>query len=167
MTKLRDPRDFPAAIEAIARELGFAEAGAVVGKTDHLIRKWADPDADQKPSLDQATALDAAMLMRTGRHPIADALLRKLDDIAAEHDAAPVLDRFVGVVASLSDIGTAFRAAVDPSGPGGASITYAELCATLAAIGRATDDLANLRRDVQAAWDRQRRVIPVRKVGER
>ena len=60
--KLRNPRDFAAAITQIRSALGEAACAEIVGRSASLIRKWSDPDHPALPNIAQALLLDSAFV---------------------------------------------------------------------------------------------------------
>lgn len=58
--KPRDPHTWPDAVTRILGHLQADGAARAVNKSEALVRDWADPARNQKPSLDQALALSVA-----------------------------------------------------------------------------------------------------------
>lgn len=56
--KSRNPDSFEAALQALCGEIGWAEAAALLGKSESLLRKWCDPDHNSAPSLINAFKLE-------------------------------------------------------------------------------------------------------------
>lgn len=129
MMKARQPETIEAAIEAICGVLGGSDAaGAVVGKSGALVRKWSDPDCDgHRIPLEAAMALDAACKAAGGGTPIADMMSRRLDqvDAPAPRPVDPST-AMLGVTAAVGTLAAAVQAAVHPSSPGGARLTLTE-----------------------------------------
>jgi len=77
--KLRNPKEFSAAVTRIRAALGEDGCARAVGRSDSLVRKWADPDHPAMPNLDQALGLDAAY-------------------VAAGHGDAPILGLYQDLI---------------------------------------------------------------------
>ena len=77
--KLRNPKEFSAAITRVRAALGEEGCARAVGRSDSLVRKWADPDHPAVPNLDQALSLDAAY-------------------VAAGHGDAPILGLYQDLI---------------------------------------------------------------------
>ena len=60
MHKMRQPGSIADAISRIIGDMTAEDAGAAIGKSDSLIRKWSDPDTDNWPDSMQILALDVA-----------------------------------------------------------------------------------------------------------
>lgn len=106
VVKPRHPVSFPGAVTRIMGALGLGAAQAI-GKSDSLIRKFADPDHDALPNLDQALALDAAFVLATGDEaPILRVYLQLLEDLTrgAAHAAQPPHARLMRVMAEAGEI---------------------------------------------------------------
>ncbi|MCA3264947.1 MAG: hypothetical protein ING19_02665 [Azospirillum sp.] len=116
VVKPRHPVSFPGAVTRIMGALGLGAAQAI-GKSDSLIRKFADPDHDAQPNLDQALALDAAFVLATGDEaPILRVYLQKLEDLTrgAAHVALAPHARLMRVMAEMGEIaGDLHAASVD------------------------------------------------------
>lgn len=60
--KRRDPGTFKSALTRIVSELGAKHAAQAVGRSQSLVRKWADPDEASLPNVAQAAQLDRAFV---------------------------------------------------------------------------------------------------------
>tara|TARA_R110000737_G_scaffold10365_1_gene26029 strand:+ start:187 stop:666 length:480 start_codon:yes stop_codon:yes gene_type:complete len=79
--KLRNPKEFAAAVTRIRSALGEEGCARAVGRSDSLVRKWADPDHPAIPNLDQALSLDAAYVAAGhGDAPIFELYQDQLED---------------------------------------------------------------------------------------
>lgn len=102
----RHPVTFAAAVTRIQGALGLAAAQAV-GKSESLVYKWAHPDHDAQPNLDQALKLDAAFVLATGdAAPILRVYLQRLEDATAgaAHAAEAPHARLMRVMAEAGEI---------------------------------------------------------------
>ncbi|WP_121120075.1 hypothetical protein [Croceibacterium ferulae] len=80
MTKVRDPYDFPKAIQTIGKLIGWDVAGAMFGVTGRAVEFWGDDDKGTLPTLAQAFALDAAYVAAGGNYaPILESYARQFD----------------------------------------------------------------------------------------
>jgi hypothetical protein len=80
VTKVRDPYDFPKAIQTIGKMIGWDVAGAMFGVTGRAVEFWGDDDHAALPTLVQAFALDAAYVAAGGNHaPILESYARQFD----------------------------------------------------------------------------------------
>jgi hypothetical protein len=127
--KPRTPKSFAAALTKIMTALTDARCAEIVGRSDSLIRKWADPDHASMPTLHQALALDIVYAREGHGDPVILEVYEDLiNDAVEERDDIPVdiLLSALSVQGVVGDLSEAIRAALDPDGPRGASITHNE-----------------------------------------
>lgn len=80
--KPRHAKNFARAVSIIRSELSENECAEAVGRSNSLIRKWADPDNPAVPNLEQALTLDLLYAKSIGkRPPILDIYTDKLTDV--------------------------------------------------------------------------------------
>ncbi len=80
--KLRNPKEFAAAMTKIRIALEEGECARVVGRSESLIRKWCDPDHPSAPNIHQALQLDSAYVSGGyGPPPLLRLYEELLDDI--------------------------------------------------------------------------------------
>lgn len=114
VVKPRHPVSWSGAVTRIMGALGLA-AAASVGRSDSLVRHWADPDGDREPNLTQAVALDAAYVLATGDAP---PLLRVYEQLLADrtrgsvHQAQAPHARFLAVMSEVGEISTGLHQAL-------------------------------------------------------
>ena len=124
--KPRTPKSFAAALTKIMAALTDERCAEIVGRSDSLIRKWADPDHASLPTLHQAIALDILYAREGhGDPPIFEIYEDLINDAVDERNdvSVDILLSALSVQGVVGDLSEAIRAALDPNGPGGASIT--------------------------------------------
>ncbi len=83
--KPRYAKNFARAVSIIRSEISEDDCAAAVGRSNSLIRKWADPDNPAVPNLEQALALDLLYARTVGKKPpILDIYTDKLTDVLNE-----------------------------------------------------------------------------------
>lgn len=127
--KPRTPKSIAGALTKIMTALSDARCAEIVGRSDSLIRKWADPDHPSQPTLAQALALDLMYVEQGhGDPPILEIYQDLLADALSHRDdrEADILMTALSVQSAVGSLSEAIRAALDPNGPGGVSITASE-----------------------------------------
>jgi hypothetical protein len=122
MTKLRVPHTWAEAATRVAGELGYAEAGLVVGRSERTIYEWANPDTATRPSLEQMIALDAAYIAAGGEGaPFLAAHAHQLDltSAALTADRSALVE---AVQTTARECGEAIDAALTVSAPNASPI---------------------------------------------
>lgn len=118
MAKLRAPRSFEHAITKIMAELSDEGAGAVIARSGSLVRKFADPDNDSLPNIEQALAFDIAFMQETGQSaPILETYIHKLNEAttdAAHPEMVPLKD---AAMMLQCGVGAFSRAALEATCP--------------------------------------------------
>ena len=140
--KPRTPKSIAGALTRIMAVLGDARCAEIVGRSDSLIRKWADPDHSSQPNLAQALALDLVFVKEgRGDPPILEIYKDLLEDALNERDdrEADILMTALSVQSAVGSLSEAIRAALDPDGPGGVSITASERQSILEILDRLED----------------------------
>jgi len=140
--KPRTPKSMAAAVTKIMTALSDERCAEIVGRSDSLIRKWADPDHASSPTLHQAMALDIVYAREGhGDPPILGVYEDILNDALDERkgDIADILMSTLSVQGVVGDLSEAVKAALDPSGPGGSAITPRERQTILQIIDRLED----------------------------
>lgn len=126
--KHKNPHALETALfEAVALLGGPDAAGAVIGKTGALVRKYTDPDAEGRIALSQALEIDMACKQSRGVTPINDFYCRALDGCDATEQTADAFAASFDALVSMTRLAEAIKAAKAPTGPGGHRITQAEL----------------------------------------
>ena len=147
VVKPRHPVSWPGAVTRIMGALGLA-AGQAIGKSDSLIRKFADPDHDAVPNLHQALALDAAFVLATGEEaPILRVYLQRLEDATrgAPHAAVAPHTRLLQVMAETGEIAADLHRALDDG-----ALTANERATLQKDIADAIEKLTAMSRDLDA-----------------
>lgn len=112
MTKLRPPLTPYRALTEIAAQLGWDGCGSVLGKSESLMRKWGDPDAEREISFQDAIRLDAAYLRAGGgRAPLLECYAARLDLDADEREDQEQL--LAATSKAAKEAGEAVGAALD------------------------------------------------------
>lgn len=140
--KPRTPKSFAAALTKIMTALGDGLCAEIVGRSDSLVRKWADPDHASQPTLSQALALDLAYVRGGHGEPQILKIYEEMLDDALHERAGRDADIIMSALSVQGAVGTlseAIRAALDPDGPGGALITPRERQQILEIIDRLED----------------------------
>jgi len=82
IVKPRSAKNFARAVSLIRADLSEDECAQAVGRSNSLVRKWADPDNPAVPNLEQALALDLLYARVVGKKPpILDIYTDKLTDV--------------------------------------------------------------------------------------
>jgi hypothetical protein len=80
--KPRYAKNFARAVSLIRSEISEDACAEAVGRSNSLVRKWADPDNPAVPNLEQALALDLLYAKSVGKKPpILDIYTDKLTDV--------------------------------------------------------------------------------------
>ena len=119
--KPRTPKSFAAAITKVMSALSDDRCAEIVGRSDSLIRKWADPDHASLPTLYQALALDVVYAREGhGSPPIMEVYEDLIEHAVDDRDDVPVdiLFSALGVQGVVGDLSEAIQSALRPSGPG-------------------------------------------------
>lgn len=117
LIKPRHPISWAGALDRLIGRLGVAVCAEIVGKSESLVRKWADPDCHELPSVEQAYQLDAGW-MRAGMMgaPCCEVLQHRLDQVEATAHPVPVapLERLAEISAEVGELASAvLRAETD------------------------------------------------------
>lgn len=140
--KLRTPKSFAAAVTKIMAALSDERCAEILGRSDSLIRKWADPDHPSLPTLPQAVILDILYAKEGhGESPILDVYKDLVNDALEEQSnvAVDIMLSALSVQGAVGNLSEAIRAALDPSGPGGVVITPHERQTILQIIDKLED----------------------------
>ena len=126
MHKVRVPGTFSHAITATCEDVGFKVAADAVGKSESLLRRWADPDDDPLPRVDQALLLDKAWTEEhEGEPPILQMWRRSVHPTDAPKGECVRAALFDFTTASAW-LHLALDEATAPTSPGGHKITQKE-----------------------------------------
>ncbi len=140
--KPRTPKSFAAALTKIMAALSNERCAEILGRSDSLIRKWADPDHPSLPTLNQAVVLDTLYTREGhGEPPILGVYEELVKGALREQgdDSVSILLSALSVQGAVGDLSEAIRAALDPAGPGGVAITLNERQTILQIIDRLED----------------------------
>ena len=162
--KPRNVTSYDGALTRIMGVLTDEACGNVVGKSASLIRKWADPDNDTLPNLEQAEALDVAYVAHTGQEaPIASVYVERVDRaVGPGHVSANPLVRMTEIIEGIGEVARVVRAATCPDGPGGKTLTPNERTGIAKAADKARADIYALIRDAEA----RAAVVPMKGAAE-
>lgn len=145
--KPRTPKSFAAAITKIMTALSDDRCAEIVGRSDSLIRKWADPDHASLPTLHQALALDIIYAREGhGDPPILEIYEGLIEHAVDDRNEVPVdiLFSALGVQGVVGDLSEAIRGALDPDGPGGPAITPFERQTILQILDKLDDQTGHI-----------------------
>jgi len=165
MIRPREPNTFTDAIARIIGALTARGAGEVIGKTESLLRAWADPDRGDLPNVAQAVALDRAMVEAGGEAEILRVYRLMIDGVSRDHVPQDLRDRFLTISGAVGDVAGEIRAGLDPAGPGGSALTLAESAAIAGQARDAISVLEALIRDVERVETGPQDRAPLRMVG--
>jgi|GEM_PF-1337922 len=117
MPKHRQLFSFEAALMELLEAVGHEVAAGELGRSASLLRKWADPDRTQRPSLEQGLALDSLYIevqkVPAERAPLAAQWLRCLRvKSTGQSDAKALPDEMLGVAAGVGALATTVREAI-------------------------------------------------------
>lgn len=116
MTKARTPDTLPHAAMVAIATLGAAAVARIVQRSEHHVYRWGNPEPDgDRPNVEQAFALDRAMIEAGHEPPFAAALQAMLRAVAAPPQA-PVdpRARLLGLMREVGELaGAVTRAAAD------------------------------------------------------
>ena len=100
------------ALHEIADLLGWDGCASVLGKSESMVRKWADPDAEREISYQAAMRLDTAYMRAGGtRPPLFECYAARLDlDGGDDGDLATMME---AVSTAAKEAGEAVSAAID------------------------------------------------------
>ena len=103
------------ALHEIADLLGWDGCASVLGKSESLVRKWADPDTEREISYQAAIRLDAAYMRAGGKSaPLFECYAARLDlSNDEDEDRAGTME---AVSAAAKEAGEAIAAAIDSVG---------------------------------------------------
>lgn len=131
MTKLREPHTFADAVTRIMGVVSPEACAEALGKSESLIRKFADPDHDSLPSIQQAYLLDAVYVAATGVAcpPLLRVYKQNIEGLtapAAPKAAKPLTEAALTMQQALGSFAGKIVTALDGNSPGGAAVTTAE-----------------------------------------
>lgn len=143
------------------RALSENEVNAATGKSLTLFYRVSNPSKRDTLSLDDAAALDAA-LVKKGLSPAFSVHFERvkantLASIggAAEHEVMNPADRLTHLLAEVGNIASELRASTDAKGLGGPEIVESEASSILSKSAEARAALERLDRDVLASVGRK------------
>ncbi len=149
--KPREPGTFFGAITHINDTIGAKRAAAAVEVGASTLYQWADPDQPNKrPSLDQAVAIDIAMMRETGETPILSVYIEKVEAARCEHQAMALAERLLCHSERMGDAIGEYHTAKTPHSPGGAAVTPAEAARIATKFDAVIEALLSAKRDVLA-----------------
>lgn len=110
LVKPRHPVSWAGALDRLIGRLGVAVCAELVGKSESLVRKWADPDCHELPSIEQAYLLDAGW-MRAGvmGAPFCEVLGDRLAQVDAKKCPIPPppLERLAEITREIGELAAA------------------------------------------------------------
>jgi hypothetical protein len=144
MTKLRPALSFENALTKVAGLIGWPAAAAIIGKSTRLVRRWSDPDATAKISLDRALRLDVAFRLAGGDGaPFLECYALRVE---ADTYGAPTKALLDAAAIAVKESGEAFAATITAALPGATQADVAIAERELEqSIGAQTNTLAALR----------------------
>lgn len=115
--KFRNPKEFSTAVTRIRTALGEDTCALSVGRSESLIRKWADPDHPSLPGVEQALQLDASFVAAGHGDP---PLLKLYESLLEDQLSKTTVRREELVPSALmiqvivGDLSSEIRAIIDP-----------------------------------------------------
>ena len=154
MTKPRQPNTEYSAASFCVGVLSADEIAAATGKSVSMLRRASDPDDPTvEIRLRDAANLDA-QLIRAGHDPKFLTAMQSIIEQAAgtgiAHQPKNLLERLAEATEALGNIAAETRAAYDPAGPHGASVSPYECDRIETAICETIETLEAKLRDVRA-----------------
>tara|TARA_R110002167_G_scaffold35239_5_gene112593 strand:- start:351 stop:818 length:468 start_codon:yes stop_codon:yes gene_type:complete len=152
--KLRNPREFAAALTEIRSALGEAACAQAVGRSTSLIRKWSDPDHPALPNIAQALQLDSAFVAAGKGEPPLWKLYEKLleEGLNTDHldgdDIVPSALMLHAIVGELSEV---IRACIPQDGNPYIKLSPSKQATLLNYIDRLEDEACRLEDAVEAS----------------
>ena len=152
--KVRHPKEFAAAVTKIKSALSEQTCASIVGRSDSLVRKWADPDHPSQPNLMQGLLLDSAYVRAGhGEAPLLTLYEKLLDDDVTGSSVGreEIVPSALMVQAIVGDLSEAIRESI---GSGemreGVGLTPNRRAALLALIDRLEAETDRLEDAVEA-----------------
>lgn len=146
--KTRRPGSIADALTRIIGDMTAEDAGAAIGKSANLVRKWSDPDCDTWPNVLQALELDIAYTEAGHGTGVLTFYLRELyREHFGHEDHSPMCPtvRQLHVTREVGDVSDAVLALRDLP-----ELTQNQFDAADREIHEAIAELNNLRRDLRA-----------------
>lgn len=143
----RKPGSYEAVITKVMGNLSPEVAAAAVGKSESLVRAWANPDSDNLPNLKQAEWLDQAYLQAgLGEAPIARLYAERVHAVRAPaHSPACPGGRLANAAKEFGEAADIWRAMMS-----GKTLSLNERAEIDRELSEAIDALEAMRRDVLA-----------------
>ena len=116
--KLRNPKEFAAAITRIRSALGETACAGAIGRSESLVRKWADPDHPSLPGIEQALVLDAAFVAAGhGEAPLLKLYESLLEDAISENNVGrdELVPSALMIQAIVGDLSAEIRDIINPN----------------------------------------------------
>lgn len=115
--KLRNPKEFAAAVTRIRSRLGEDVCARAIGRSESLVRKWADPGHPSLPGIEQALLLDAAYVAAGhGEPPLLKLYETLLEDAVTENDVGveEIVPSTLMIQAIVGDLSAEIRDIINP-----------------------------------------------------
>lgn len=115
--KLRNPKEFAAAVTKIRGRVGEEACARAIGRSESLVRKWADPGHPSLPGIEQALLLDALYVAGGhGEPPLLRLYESLLDDAISESevDVDEIVPSALMIQAIVGDLSSEIRDIINP-----------------------------------------------------
>ena len=115
--KLRNPKEFAAAVTRIRARLGEDVCAHAVGRSESLVRKWADPGHPSLPGIEQALLLDTAFIAGGhGEPPLLKLYESLLEDAVTDNDVGveEIVPSALIIQAIVGDLSAEIRDIINP-----------------------------------------------------
>jgi hypothetical protein len=153
--KLRNPKEFAAAVTRIRTALGEEACAQAVGRSESLVRKWADPDHPGLPGIEHALVLDAAYVAGGhGEAPLLNLYESLLEDAISDNTVGrdELVPSALMIQAIVGDLSAEIRDIINPQTSTAASGMSADSQSRLLRIiDRLEDETERLEDAVEAA----------------
>lgn len=151
--KLRNPRDFAAAITQIRSALGETTCAAIVGRSDSLIRKWSDPDQPSLPNIAQALLLDSAFVAAgKGEAPLMKLYEKLLEEGQVEGlDGDDIVPSALTLHAIVGELSEAIRECIPADGDTHLRLSPSKQTLLLNYVDRLEEEACRLEDAIEAA----------------
>ena len=115
--KLRNPKEFAAAVTRIRTSVGEDVCARAVGRSESLVRKWADPGHPSLPGIEQALLLDAVYIAGGhGEPPLLKLYESLLEDTLTENSVSfdEMVPSALMIQAIVGDLSAEIRDIINP-----------------------------------------------------
>jgi len=156
------PGSLSAAISEIKSKLTEDRCAELVGRSDSLVRKWADPDDPAMPNLRQSLVLDAAFVQAGfGEPPIQSWYTNRLEGIVSntQKSTSNIVASTLHAQAALGNIASAVAQFTEDGSEQGPDLSPNERAALLGMVEELSRNLDLLEESLQENFDMSRPIF--------